>query len=354
MMEGRKGMRHAGKGRLKTLHRWGLAAAVAGCLLLGGCQAPEDAGPAASPAQSMEESETPAPEISMQPQISPEADVSTLEQRDVTLYYRMAGEDLLAAETRTVYLPKDKLVEQVLVEALIGGPSPNQLDLTSLFDSGTSVRVWSSENLLTVQLSREFLANPVDATATWEFDERTQALVYQSRELALASIVNTITEATDYTAVQFMVLDGNEELTGRRLRRGEVYQGAPEEQILPPMARSEQLLLTHNNTAQVILESWKARDFDRLYRFVAQEDTARPTDAAFLEEMEARAGALTMYSLSAGVVSEDGQVAVLSTTYEFIRGGSQVSLQNFPLRLARENGLWKITYAELLRMMEAL
>lgn len=347
-------MDNAGNGRAKTLHRGSLAALMALCLLLGGCQPAPDAAPEAAQTHADTAEATPAPEVSMQPQISPDADTEMLEQREVTLYYRMAGETLLGAETRTVYLPRDKLVEQVLVEALIGGPSPNLLELTSLFDSGTAVRVWSSESLLTVQLSREFLANPVDAPATWEFDERTQAEVYHSRMLALASIVSTITEATDYTAVQFMVLDRNDELTGRRLLRGEIYQGAPQDQVLPPMARNEALMLTHNNSAQVIMESWKARDFERLYRFVAQEDASRPTDAAFVEEMEALAGALTMFSLSAGAVTEDGQRAVLSVSFEYVRAGKQVSLQSFPLRLVRENGLWKISYAELLRLMEAL
>ncbi|MEG0767989.1 MAG: hypothetical protein RR482_09755, partial [Clostridia bacterium] len=64
---------------------------------------------------------TPAP-AELTP-IAPQADSQQQEKRVVSLYYRMQGEDLLARETRTIWLPKDRQLERVLIESLIEGPS---------------------------------------------------------------------------------------------------------------------------------------------------------------------------------------------------------------------------------------
>lgn len=316
--------------------------------LLAGCQAtpPVTALPA-DPAAPEREAQT--------PDILPADEEATPEQRDITLYYRMQGENMLAGETRALSFPKDKQVERVLVEALIAGPSPSLLDLTGVFTPGTKVlKVWSSGDLLTVILTHEFLQPPTGAPALWETDDSWRAEIYTRRQQALASIVNTITEATSYTSVQIMVLDRNDDVNGRRLRRSELYDGASGSELLGPMRRSESNLLTHFNTANILMESWKEQTFDRLYRFVAQEATARPTDMSFQQEMQALARRLVYFDISAGTVAEDGQTALLETSYAYMMDGTTVQVQSFPLHLVRENGLWKITYAELRRMMEAI
>lgn len=289
------------------------------------------------------------------PEIQPAIEEEMVEQREVTLYFRMQNENLLASESRTVFFPKDKQVEQVLIDALTQGPSAGLLDLTGLFSAGTKVSsVIRSDTLLTVTLTPQFLSPPSGAPELWEQDPTWRAEVLTRRQLALASIVNTITEATNYTAVQFLVLDSDEATSGRRIRRAELYDGAPADQLLAPVVRSEQYLLTHFNTANIILQSWREQAFDRVFRFIAQEDAARPTDAAFTQEMISMDRPLVSYSLSAGTVSENGQKAVLEASFEYKTATGTISVQNFPLTLTRENGLWKISYSELKRMMEAV
>lgn len=337
--------------KTRAWRKWILLAAVLGLLLaLGGC-APQTPPTGNLPPEDSAENQAPQEEV---PDILPVVEESMVDQREVTLYFRMKDEDMLAAETRTLLFPSDKQIEYVLVEALTGGPSANLLELNGLFSPGAKVyKVWDSNNMLTVLMTYEFLQPPSGAPVMWENDPEWSREVYVRRQLALASIVNTITEATNYTSVQVLVLDRNEELTGRRMTRAEVYEGASPEQLLAPLKRNEGLILTHYNTANVIMESWKGQTFDRLYRFVAQNDAKRPTEATFLSEMRDLARRLTYYDLSAGVVSQDGQSAVIEASYEYMLNGNTIQVQNFPLRLTRENGQWRIAYAELRRMMEA-
>ena len=77
--------------------------------------------------------------------------------------------------------------------------------------------------------------------------------------------------------------------------------------VLGPMTREEGLLLTQYNSAQVILESWRAKDYARLYRFTAQGDGKRPTQEAFNQELSSMPRALIDFTLEPGSVSEDGQ-----------------------------------------------
>lgn len=341
-------MKCASRTRLDSLHIGSVVFLLLGLLLFGGCEGPQEgvapqdtASPGATAAQAL-------PEINLQ------ADSLPMTQKEVTLYYRMQGEDLLAGETRMVYLTQDKRLEERLIEALIEGPSPSQMELRSLLSSDTQIRVWSSGTLLTVQLSRAFLYPPTDAPTFWENDPAWKVEVLLRRRLALASIVNTITEATDFTSVQFFLQDSADNPTGRRLLRSELYEGAGEDEMLTPMVHSEHMILTHYNTANIIMQSWTEKDFTRMYRFVARETGTRPTDATFLSEMMERGRSLINFLVSSGAVSEDGQRAIVEITYQYLDGGEDtVIVQNHPLVLVRENGLWKISYAELIRLMEA-
>lgn len=347
---------------LKTTCRWGaIAVLMAVVCLLGGCNAiiPEQSADDATAGAPADTSPQSAPDVdvdaALTPEILPAVEESMTEQRQVTLYFRMQSETMLSSETRTVYFPRDRQVEEVLITSLIEGPSPGLLDLTGLFSSGTKVyRVWRSADLLTVTLTREFLSPPPGAPVSWDSDPYWRTEVFNRRQLAIASIVNTITEETDFTAIQFLVLESDDDTSGRRIRRAELYPDASGDQLLPPVTRSEHFILTHYNTANVLMESWRSQAYDRIYRFVAQESGQRPTEAAFQQEMITMDRSLVRFSLSAGTVSEDGQRAVLEATYEYISASGNVLVQNYPMRLVRENGLWRIVYEDLQRMMEAV
>ena len=70
------------------------------------------------------------------------------------------------------------------------------------------------------------------------------------------------------------------------------------------------------------------------------------------EALEA-AYVLVRFDLSAGCVSYDGQSAVLTAALT-LRGDTQdTEISGYPLRLIREEGLWKMDYPALLSMMQA-
>lgn len=324
-------------------------------LALGGCAAPAQQTPEVTHAPELLTIDEPDDGLYEPPAITPNESLGISETREVALYYRMQGENLLACETRAIWLPKDKQVEEVLVEALIGGPSPGLLELSGLFSSGTKIaKTWHNDDLLTITLSQQFLDPPAGAPVDWESDAAWRTEVLTRRQLALASIVNTITEETNYTSVQFLVVDWGEETTGRRLLRGELYEDAESDQLLAPVVRSEHFILTHNNTANLLMQCWRSQSYERIYRFVAQESTRRPTEAAFRQEMVEMNRPLLSFSVSAGMVAESGQKAIMEVSYDYHVDGQMVQVRNYPMRLVRENGIWKITYADLMRLMEAL
>ncbi len=276
------------------------------------------------------------------------------DQMTVPLYFRVQGEDYLARETRTLTVPYDRQAAEIILEALVDGPSAGLQDLTSVFVPGTKVlSMRASGNLLTVTLSSEFLAQPKDAPLSWEADPNWNSEVLLRRRLALQSLVNSVVETSQYTAIQFMVQTSVNNENGTRLHLADLYPDITGDSLLGPMYRSEQMILTHYNTAELILECWESRDFQRMYRFVS--DTAdRPTENSFIQEMTATPRVLSGYSLSAGTVSADGSTAVLETYLNIYEGGNMIVLQSYPLRIECEDGLWKITYTSLMQMMEAV
>ena len=63
--------------------------------------------------------------------------------------------------------------------------------------------------------------------------------------------------------------------------------------------------------------------------------------------------ALIDFTLEPGSVSEDGQTAVMTVNLTCQSQGATLEISAYPLHLLRENGLWKIDYQALKRMMEA-
>ncbi len=295
---------------------------------------------------------TPAPvEMALNtPQILPKADASDTEKKEMSLYFRMQGESMLVRETRTVMLPVDTQLEQVLIQALIDGPSPHLLNMNGLFIPGTKViSVSQSGSLLTVTLSPEFLDTPADAPANWNTNFSWRSEVLLRRRLALSSIVNTITEATDFTAVQLLVQQNNEDTVGRRIPRMEIYEATEGDALLTPVSRDEHSILTHFNTAVAILNCWRGKDYSRLSRYICES----PTEAAFQQEIVNHNRSLTNYSLTPGIISSDGTSAVLSAMLEYTDVNGVVLVENYPIHLICDEGLWKMRYATLLKLMEA-
>jgi hypothetical protein len=223
------------------------------------------------------------------------------------------------------------------------------MELAGVFVSGTRLLRKDSEgSTLLLTLSHHFLDTPADMPVDWEENPSHRSEVYLRRRLALASIVSTITEETHYTAIQLYVASDEKDAVGRRISRSELFEGESDT-LLDNVMRSEEYLLTHYNAADIILRSMQNKQYDRLYRFVS----GSPAEAAFLSEMYNSGNTLAAYSLSQGMVSNDGQNAILIAELTFINASGVLRAGHYTLRIEQENSLWKIKYETLKRMMEA-
>ena len=122
--------------------------------------------------------------------------------------------------------------------------------------------------------------------------------------------------------------------------------------LAPALSRDDSLILGPGLTAKTILTCCRQKDWERLYRYVALGgERARPAQAGALAQMD---GGLSLLSFQAGeaAVSQDGRQAILSCqlTLEKTPGEGR-TLAGYPLRLIRENGIWKISWEELLKLL---
>lgn len=120
-----------------------------------------------------------------------------------------------------------------------------------------------------------------------------------------------------------------------------------------PMTREEGLLLTQYNSTQVILESVLEKDLERLYRFVCPGGRRTADAGSVYPGVFGSATRVDCFSAAPGSVSEDGKTAVMTVDLTFLDANGTLEIEDYPLHLTRENGLWKIGYATLWRMMEA-
>ncbi|MEG0767990.1 MAG: hypothetical protein RR482_09760, partial [Clostridia bacterium] len=202
-------------------------------------------------------------------------------------------------------------------------------------------------------LSETFLEKPPDVPEQWEADPIWRTEVLMRRKLALDMIVNTIVDATHCTAVQLLIQKDGSDQQGRRMMRMELFASETDPtQLLGLAQRSETMILTHYHTASIILRSWQHKEWQRLYRFVAQQ-SGRPTANAFAQMVAEDSASLLSFSITPGQVSADGQQAVLNVQLELSNEDGTSTLSNsIPMHIALENGIWKISYAMLSQLMQ--
>lgn len=287
---------------------------------------------------------TAVPGLAMNVQAASASETNADEVR-VTLYFRYLDEMKLAAESRVLTVPRDESVEYAIVAALVEGPSAGHSELKRLIPADTQVEsVISRDDILFITLDDGFLND--DVPEDWAADEDWQQEAPQFRKLVAQSLVASVTEYSPYTGVQILLHKSGEVQTSLRLENAYFLDGSTG--LSDPLTRDETLLLTLSNTADIILSAWQEHDFDRLYKFVADED--QPSLAAFTEALS-EAGALKEYSVSSGSVAVDGQTAMVTAFLRTLDATGSRDVAAYPILLKRENGVWKITYARLSAIM---
>ncbi|HSK69654.1 MAG TPA: GerMN domain-containing protein [Candidatus Limnocylindria bacterium] len=266
---------------------------------------------------------------------------------DAVLYFRYADSPWLAAESRRLTVPHTQTAEEAIVRALIGGPSSPPPYLSRLIPRGTEVlSVQENAGLLFVTLSGAFL-DPLPGEPQSGAGDGGAAL---RRRLMTSSLANALTQSGRYHSVQVLVMREGAANASMRLSARVWLEDS--DRLLPPLTRSEDDVLTPGRALQHILSFWQARDFADMRPFVAA-----PADpAASVSALDPAAmPALLDYEVSAGIPSPDGSHAVVTLRISGMdMQGREKELDAFPVRLERQDSVWKISPDSLLALAAGL
>lgn len=260
---------------------------------------------------------------------------------DVVLYFRYLDYSMLAGESRTLTVRKDESSEAALVRALLAGPSAGEMNLRRALGEDVGLKeVTASGDMLFITLTNSLLRDGIPDG--WHSDEFWAEEAPVRRRLAMASIADTVMENLPYTRVQILI-DGGESAA---IRLDRSYYLTGEQGPADPLSRDESLLLSPYNTAALLMEAWRSRDFDTIYDFTVAEDL--PVPEQFRAEIDA-APSLSDYTLTAGMVN--GERAALNVDASLLTDGASTALEAWPLTLEKQGGVWKIPLETLRRLM---
>ncbi|MDD4080415.1 MAG: GerMN domain-containing protein [Eubacteriales bacterium] len=273
------------------------------------------------------------------------------QERTATLFFRAGSSRWLEREQRLVTVPHSESYEKTLVQALLDGPSQGTR-LTSLFPQGTEVlSVISEGRQLFVTLNERLMASYPDEAAVINTPDYRSGEGRLRRELAMGSLVNTLTESGEYIKVQVLVR-AETTLTGS-LRLSNRYYLSDNDALPDPLTRQEPLIMLPGYAAEQVMALWQRRDWMALEERLAQGPADAATQNAFTQALDA-SPAILGYSVSPGVPSPDGSYALTSVSLQYqVMGGPEKGIENWPLRLSRGAGAWDVPWAAFNALLEA-
>ena len=267
-----------------------------------------------------------------------------------TLYFRYLEEPFLAQETRIITHSPSRPYELSLLTALVSGPGSHSADLTGLFPAGTQVLSTVTQGrTLFVTLSRELLSGYPDDNSVTPQEQQLR------RALCMQSIVATITENCDIDRVQILVEQTDNATGSLRLQKSYFLEEPQSTELIGPLTRADEMLLTPQRTAELLCSLWRSRDWQRLYQYIALRDPSTGVERVsyrdFVTAME-NLPLLSGYPVAGGSVTQDGTQATFAIDATTLAGNQETGHSGCILRLCRENGLWRATMAQLTGWLE--
>lgn len=285
------------------------------------------------------------------PLISAHAGDPATDSLSAVLYFRYGDTGYLAMEERILSVNRNERPEKALIQALIDGPLATSSSLSPLFPPHTEVlAVSKQDHTLFVTFNEALLNRYADEPGDISQEPwKTEAAL--RRKLCMDSLTATLTEAGLCTQVQVLVYRENIRSNSMRLHAG-FFTRSQDDTLLAPLTRTEDTLFTPHNAASALLNAWMTQDYAMMYALASRENTNDPRPGE-QEAISAFAAGkiLTGFMLSPGQVSADGQNAVLCADMTLRGNGTDLSVSGFPLHLRREDGLWKISYSDLLSLI---
>lgn len=281
-------------------------------------------------------------------------------QNIYTLYFGYTGQGYLVSEQHTLSISDGKQVEAEVVRALISGPANKSNELEALINPQTRVvSITSNKDYIYITLSKEFL-EPVNMPANWQEDAGLTNQVNQMRRLAVYSIVNTVTELGKFSRVQILV-DVNGTGEGQRPTRqmmGFVNDGTDPQQLMEPLMRENKVILCPSNMMELVLTAFGNKEWKKVDGYIAQadpNDVSRPVSGEMIAALSLANLTLLGHSVVSEQIANDGQTAVVTVSYEVqSRDGNRFSNENVPLRMIREDGIWKVSYSSVYQLLNGV
>lgn len=267
-------------------------------------------------------------------------------RRTAVLYFRYADTAWLGAETREITASETISFEHAAAQALVDGPGPLSGSLTPLFPPGAAVlSVQPQGDLLFVTFNEALLNRYADESSLLPPQDMAEAQL--RRRLAMASLVNTLTERGEYRRVQVLVRAETAMRSSMRLAAS--YYLEDSHALPDPLTRDEARILTPAAAARMALDAWQRRDWRALTELAG---SARPAQNGIASAFD-RSPKLVAYALTPGTVSPDGQEAVVSATLDLTnQNGAVLHVPAFPLVLRRADGIWRPAYESLNALAE--
>lgn len=296
------------------------------CAVLTGCTA-DPISLMASPASS----NLPAPAVEHIP----------VEEDQAVLWFRFGEEGLLAPEARALTIHRGENPAQVILTALLAGPSAAAMELRSLFPRGTELLSLSQEGgVMFVTLSHHMLNAYSDEPKDWQTDPYWAVEVPLRRVLAVQSLAATLTENALAQEVVILVAQSAAREGALRLQNSYFCDGRSG--VSAPITRDESLLLTPSRTAEIILQCCQETDWARLYRYMAHTDRPSQEVLAYTMSLLPR---LTRFEVAGG--SLNGSQAVFTVSGATLTGSVESPFAGRILRLTKERGLWRVSFSHL-------
>ena len=268
-------------------------------------------------------------------QINPLSAASKSAVKQVTVYYKYGYTDMLIGYSRALAIPVNERIEFTVLTDLIKGKILNRSEYVQLINNNTEIiSITDSGDTLNITLSKEFL----------DF-QSSEGDLNANKQLAVYSIVNTMIEVSGYSRVQILI-DKDDSGKGERMTLSEA--GFESEGFLEPLGYNADIILTPENTVRTIFDAMTRKDFEELYYHIAYYDennTEKLDESVFVSRMYEQLPSFEDYTIHNCIVSNDGQTAYVLADYNLRFSGEIMEYTNIPVKILKENDIWKIQFS---------
>jgi hypothetical protein len=274
----------------------------------------------------------------------------TAEQQPIScmVYFSLPEQYYLVGQQHKISVPETKRIEEVILQKLVSGP--NSTTLKPIINPNTRiVSVSENKGLLFVTLSHHFLEPHSGIPQNWKEDEAWYSFVMKERQLALYSIINTLTQMGKYSKVQ-LYIDYDESGQGQRPTRAEMgFEGEDNDQLLEPLGRNPLVIYEPKTATQLFLDSIKEKNWEKASLYVNEknlEGINLPSQFSLLDLT------LIEYNITSCATSYDGQSAIVTIDYNIrAKDGVEYKNTNVSLLVKRVDDIWKMSYTSVNQLL---